>query len=41
MALLICGFSCTLRTQDNERGANRALVSQGEAVSGLLCYEEW
>lgn len=29
------------RTQDTECGANRALVSPGEAVPGLLCHEEW
>lgn len=36
-----CVFLFIHRTQDNECGANRALVSQGETVSGVLCYEEW
>lgn len=40
MTLKLC-FSFIHRTQDNERGANGALVSQGETVSGLLRYEEW
>lgn len=38
--LFICAFF-PHRTQDTECGANRALVSPGEAVPGLLCHEEW
>lgn len=38
LSIYLCLFH---RTQDTECGADRAMVSQGEAVPGLLRYEEW
>lgn len=38
LSVYLCLFH---RTQDTECGADRAMVSQRETVSGLLGYEEW